>query len=128
MSAAAITGLDAWAQTLAGRDIAVLARSVDALAKLAARQENVTAREVAAVILRDPMLTLRVLRHPEIRRNRRLVADIKTVEHAVMMLGVVRFFDAFRDLPIVEPLLASAANQQRFSSKTRSPSCGKRRS
>lgn len=112
MSTAAITGLEAWADALAGRDLPVFARSVDALAQLAARQENVTAREIAAVIMRDPMLTLRALRYPHSHHSRRVLADITTVEHAVMMLGIVRFFDAFRDLPIAEPLLAVTPGAQ----------------
>jgi len=96
----------AWVEALAERDIPVLAGTVAALADLKARADAVSARDVAQVVLRDPLLALRVIRHLQARHSRRRLADITTVEHALMMLGIEPFFAAFSDLPVIERRLA----------------------
>ena len=96
-----------WADAFAPRAVPVLRASAAALARMAQRAEDIRPREVAAAVLRDPMLTLAVLRHLRTHHSRRMLEDITTVEHAIMMLGVRRFFDAFRELPVMEDALAA---------------------
>ncbi|HUL93778.1 MAG TPA: HDOD domain-containing protein [Burkholderiales bacterium] len=93
--------------SFASRKIPVLARSVKALAALRAVEDAVNPRDVAQAVLRDPMLTLIVVRHLQTHRSRRKLEDITTVEHAIMMLGVQRFFSAFELLPAVEDALGA---------------------
>lgn len=83
----------------------MLGRSVQALAMLRKVEDAVNPRDVAQAVLRDPMLTLIVVRHLQTHRSRRRLEDITTVEHAIMMLGVQRFFSAFEVLPAVEDVL-----------------------
>jgi len=99
------TRLAHWIALLGERDIPVLQRSVDALARLRPREDTVNPRELSQIILRDPMLTLTVVRHLQTRSRRRKLAEITTVEHAVMMLGITPFFAAFSNLPAVEDAL-----------------------
>jgi len=49
---------------------------------------------------------LRVLRYLQVNRHAKQNADITTVEHALMMLGVTPFFTHFSNLPAVETTLA----------------------
>jgi HD-like signal output (HDOD) protein len=101
-----VSNLDQWTAFLCQVEIPVLRSSVDELARLEQNEDNITARDISGVILRDPMLTLRVLRYlPEYRRNRR-GTEITTVGHAVMMLGITPFFRQFRDMKVVEDVLA----------------------
>ncbi|CAG4882159.1 protein of unknown function [Georgfuchsia toluolica] len=96
--------LEGWIARLREARIPVLRRSVEALLELMRREDEVVARDISNVILRDPMLTLSVLRTLQTLRPNRQIADITTIEHGVMMMGVSPFFRQFQNLSIVEDL------------------------
>ncbi len=98
--------LGQWVAFLCQAEIPVLRGSVDELARLKKNEDNVTARDISGVILRDPMLTLKVLRYLQEYRNNSQASEITTVGHAVMMLGITPFFRQFRDMKVVEEVLA----------------------
>jgi len=87
-------------------EIPVLRRTVEELARLREHEEQIIARDIARVLLHDPMFTLRVLRYLQTHRRAAQITDITTVEHALMMLGITPFFEHFGDLPAVESTLA----------------------
>ena len=96
----------AWVRALEAIEIPVLQRTVEELALLRENEERLIARDIARVLLHDPMFTLRVLRYLQMNRRAAQTAEITTVEHALMMLGVTPFFEHFSDLPAVETTLA----------------------
>jgi len=98
--------ISAWVQTLDVVEIPVLQRTVVELTRLRENEERVIARDIARVLLHDPMFTLRVLRYLQAHRRAVQITDITTVEHALMMLGITPFFTHFADLPVVESALA----------------------
>lgn len=98
--------VQAWAGALDAVEIPVLARTVEELARLRENEERVIARDIARVLLHDPMFTLRVLRYLQAHRHAAQTTDITTVEHALMMLGISPFFAQFGKLPAVESTLA----------------------
>ena len=73
-------------------------RPVQALAELRKREDSVTARDIAELVLRDPLMSVKVLRFSQARLTSRQPTEVTTVEHAVMMHGVASFFRQFRDL------------------------------
>jgi len=87
----------------------VLSRSASELARLRAAEDEVTVRDIARVLLHDPLFSLRVLREAQALRGNAQTADIGTVEHALMMLGVRAFFERFSDLPVLERRLGGRA-------------------
>ncbi len=97
--------VERWVQRLSGAPIPVLQPTLDRLAQLKAREDDVRPRELSEAVLHDPMLTLTVLRFLRRHRSSRMLADITTVEHAIMMLGVSPFFTFFANLQPVERLL-----------------------
>ena len=97
--------MDEWVEELKSWDMPVLQRSVRELGKLAGRAEQITAGEIADVVLRDPLMTLKVLRLVNGMSRSRLSNEITTVEHAVMMLGVGPFFNRLSNLKAVEESL-----------------------
>ena len=99
--------LQEWVARLGSARLPVLAGSVEALARLKEHEDDVVARDISRVILRDPMLTLSVLIVLQTRRPNRRIVDITTIEHAIMMMGVSPFFRQFHDLPVVEDVLAA---------------------
>jgi HD-like signal output (HDOD) protein len=66
-------------------------------------------REIADIVLHDPMMTARVLRFSAAHRGRRQLQDLSTVEHAVMMLGVEPFFHHFAQFDVIEDHLKPQA-------------------
>ena len=93
-------------EALGRRPIPVLASTEDALRRLRRDPERVSARDISRIVLRDPLMTLEVLRFAEARRGPRQSADITTVEHAVMMHGIESFMTHFRQLQTLEQTLA----------------------
>jgi HD-like signal output (HDOD) protein len=96
-----------WVSYLDRIEIPVLQRTAQELARLRENEEKVTPRDIAPVLLHDPMFTLRVLRHLQANRRPMQQTDITTVQHALMMLGITPFFAHFADLPVVESTLAN---------------------
>ena len=96
----------AWVRALDSVEIPVLRRTVMELARLREHEEQVIARDIARVLLHDPMFTLQVLRYLQTHRSAAQTSDITTVEHALMMLGITPFFEHFGELPAVESALA----------------------
>lgn len=94
---------------LAGVDLSTLpvfGQTIAELGRLAPRGERVALPELTDIVLHDPLLVLRLLQTVNGRRSR-LGAEITTVGHAVMMLGVQPFFQRFSGLTSVEERLAS---------------------
>ena len=102
------TNLVSWVRYLSRAEIPVLKRTAIDLAQLREQEEesnNVNGRQVASVILHDPLMTLRVLAYIETHRRSSQNADITTIDHAVMMIGVTPFFKHFEEMPLVEDSL-----------------------
>ena len=96
-----------WIRFLDVVEIPVLQRTVEELARLREDEDRVGVRNIAQVLLHDPLFTLRVLRYLQAHRRNAQTADITTLEHAVMMLGITPFFTHFANLPVVELVMAS---------------------
>ena len=94
--------LEQWVEDLRAKDLPVLSRTAAALASLPPRANSLTAAEIAKVVYRDPLMTLKVLTVVNGMRRGRITSDITTVEHAVMMFGINPFFARFQRLATVE--------------------------
>lgn len=96
-----------WVRFLDVVEVPVLQRTVEELARLREDEDRVGVRDIAQVLLHDPLFTLRVLRYLQAHRRTVQTAEITTLEHAVMMLGITPFFTHFANLPVVELVMAS---------------------
>lgn len=96
-----------WIRFLDVVEIPVLQRTVEELERLREDEDRVGVRNIARVLLHDPLFTLRVLRYLEAHRRTVQTADITTLEQALMMLGITPFFTRFVNLPVVELVMAS---------------------
>lgn len=97
--------LQSWLSFYASAELPVLRRTVNELNELRENAEHVNGRTLSAVILQDPLMTLRVLAYIEVRRRKSQTTDITTIERALMMTGTGPFFRDFQDLPLVEDRL-----------------------
>lgn len=100
-----LPSLESWVNYLSQADIPVLKRTARELARLRENEDSVTGRQVAGVILQDPLMTLRVLAYIEANRRKSQTADITTIDRAVMMIGITPFFAKFESLSLVEDSL-----------------------
>lgn len=82
--------------------VPVLRATALELERLERDQDRISGNALSAAILRDPFMTLRVLRFLQSHRTRSQTADITTIAHALMMLGQARFFREFRKLPLLD--------------------------
>lgn len=96
---------DAWVLLFSNNTLPVLRVTKRHLEDMRADLENVDARELARVILQDPIMTVRVLAYIQPLRSRSLQHDITTIAGAVMMAGMQPFFRRFEDLPTIEDML-----------------------
>lgn len=100
-----LTDIEAWVNFFDAAELPVLRHTVHELDQFREDLDRVNARVLAGVILRDPLMTLRVLGYIESHRRQRQTTDITTIERALMMIGIEPFFRDFQDLPLVEDQL-----------------------
>lgn len=100
-----LPNLEAWVAYFHEANLPVLRHTVQELERMRVNAENVNGRVLSATILRDPMMTLRVLGYIETNRRARQTTDITTIERAIMMIGITPFFRDFQDLPQIEDQL-----------------------
>jgi len=107
MTLQAIEGLDGWVAFLSKVDIPVLKQTARDLGALQADAENISARGVAEVIARDPMMTVKLLRYLQGHKHKKQEHEVVQVEQALLMLGVEAFFSKLPPTPLAEELLGS---------------------
>lgn len=73
-----------------------------AILALRNRGESLGAKELARILLADPLATLRVIFEANNRAKLSLGGEIATVEHAILMRGIVPFMDQTASLPVFE--------------------------
>ena len=96
---------ESWLAVFGQAPLPVLRHSVTEIERLRADEDKANGRVIAAAVLHDPMLTLRVLDYIERHRRERQTTDITTIDRAIMMIGTTPFFRDFRDLPVIEERL-----------------------
>ena len=67
--------------------------------------DRINGRDIAAIVLQDPLLAIRVLAYIQPFRGKHLRSDITTIGNAIMMLGVEPFFRRFESPATIESLL-----------------------
>ena len=94
--------IDSYTSFFSQKPIPVLKHTVKELQAMREQEDSINGRTVAALVLSDPMMTLKVLIHIEANRRARQNHDITTIERAIMMMGISPFLRDFSDLPTIE--------------------------
>lgn len=100
-----VRNIEAWVQFLSEKEIPVMRQTVRWMAEARTDLGKIGGREISATVLRDPLMSLRVLRFTLRHHGKRQLQEITTIEHAVMMLGTEPFFHHFAQLDVVEDQL-----------------------
>jgi HD-like signal output (HDOD) protein len=97
--------LQGWVAFLGNADIPVLRQTARDLTNLRKDEENLSARGVALVIARDPMMTVKLLRYLQKHKHSRQAHEVMEVEQALLMLGLNPFFEKIPAQPLVEEMM-----------------------
>lgn len=99
--------LTEWTRFLGEVEIPVLRKTANDLAVLKEQEPSPSpsARNVARIIRRDPLMTVKLLRHLQQHKHKRQQQEIVQVEQALIMLGVENTLDQVTTEPLVEHLL-----------------------
>ena len=101
----ALPSLDSWVLFFSEQELPVLRHTVRRLEEARERMDSISGREIASIILQDPMMTVRMLAYIQPLRGSRLRNDVTTIDQAVVLLGIEPFFKKFENLPMVEDTL-----------------------
>lgn len=100
-----LADIDAYVAFLSGSELPVLRHTRRQLEEASLDIDNVSGKEISRVVLRDPLMAVKVLNYIQPFRGKSLRSDITTIGSAVMMLGVEPFFVKFTELPTIEDRL-----------------------
>lgn len=100
--------IDAWVLLFNSNTLPVLRLTERRLGEMRKNLDRVDARELAKLILQDPIMTVRVLAFIQPLHGRALQHDITTIASAVMMAGIEPFFNRFDELLTIEEQLQDA--------------------
>ncbi len=107
MQADEITGLEGWKMFLSKAEIPVLKQTARDLTTLFEDVDKLSAREVSAVIARDPLMTVKLLRYLQQHKHHTQKHEVLEVEQALLMLGVEAFFRKIPPQPLMDEVLRS---------------------
>ncbi len=105
--AAPLDSVDAYVDFFTAQPLPVLRRTVHDLAALQADMDTVSGKRIAAIVLGDPLMTMKLLTYLQTHRRQAQNHDITTIDRAIMMMGLEPFFRIFADMPTLEDALAA---------------------
>ena len=97
--------MDAWVGYFSSVEMPILRQTARRLDEARQNIDQVNGRDIAAIVLQDPLLAVRVLAYIQPFRGKHLRSDITTIANAIMMLGVEPFFKRFESPITIESLL-----------------------
>jgi HD-like signal output (HDOD) protein len=100
--------LDAWSLFFSNNGLPVLRITKRRIEEMRSNLDRVDARELARLILQDPIMTVRVLAFTQPLRGRSLQHDITTIASSVVMAGIEPFFNYFSELFTIEDQVKEA--------------------
>jgi HD-like signal output (HDOD) protein len=90
--------LAAWTVHFAAASIPVAPQTVIDIAELREDEDSVNAHDIAPVILRDPLMTVKLFAHISSRKRTLQLTEIESVSGCIIMMGVPPFFRTFSNL------------------------------
>ena len=99
--------LDAWVSFFSNAEMPILRQTARRLEEARQDIDKVSGRDIATIVLQDPLLAVRVLAYIQPLSGKHLRSDITTIANAVMMLGIEPFFKKFEAPVTLEATLKS---------------------
>lgn len=99
--------IDSWVALLGQAEMPILRQTARKLEEARQNIDQVSGRDITAIVLQDPLMAVRVLAYIQPFRGKHLRSDITTIANAVMMLGIEPFFRKFESPNTIETVLKS---------------------
>lgn len=99
--------LEAWVDFFNSEEMPVLRQTARRLEEARQNIDKISGRDIATIVLQDPLMAVRVLAYIQSFSGNRLRSDITTIANAVMMLGIEPFFKKFEAPKTLEATLKS---------------------
>lgn len=91
-----------WVAFFKVADIPVLKQTAREIKRLNDDEDNTSPRDIALVVLNDPMMVFKVLTFMQKHKSSSQLQDLVQVEQAILMLGTTTFFQHIPPSPLVE--------------------------
>lgn len=97
--------LEAWVIFFSNAEMPILRQTARRLEEARRNIDRISGRDIAAIVLQDPLMAIRVLACIQPFRGKHLRSDITTIANAVMVLGIEPFFSRFETPLTIEAML-----------------------
>lgn len=104
---APLPDLESWVIFFSNAELPVLRQTVRRLEEARQNIDKVSGRDIAEIVLQDPLMAIRVLAYIQPFHGKHLRSDITTIANAIMMLGIEPFFARFETPLTIEAMLKS---------------------
>jgi HD-like signal output (HDOD) protein len=99
--------LEAWIIFFSNAEMPILRQTARKLEEARENIDDINGRDIANIVLQDPLMAIRLLAYIQPITGKRLRSDITTIAHAVMMMGIEPFFNTLGTPPTIEAMLHS---------------------
>ncbi|MCP5269363.1 MAG: HDOD domain-containing protein [Zoogloeaceae bacterium] len=99
--------LETWVLFFSGAELPVLRHTARQLDEAREKIDRISGRDIARIVLQDPLMTVKVLAYIQPFSGKNLRSDITTIASAVMMIGIEPFFEQFKEMITIEQMLKS---------------------
>ena len=99
--------LEAWVTFFSNAEMPILRQTARRLEEARQNIDHINGRDIAAIVLQDPLMAVHVLGCIQPFQGKHLHSDITTIANAVMMLGIEPFFSRFETPLTIEAMLKS---------------------
>lgn len=100
-----LADVQAYVEFLSGSQLPVLRHTRRQLEEARANIDRINGKDISRIVLRDPLMAVKVLYYIQPFKGKALRSEISTVGGAIMMLGIEPFFKQFDELTTVEERL-----------------------
>ncbi len=97
--------LESWTRFFSQAEVPVLRQTLRRLEVARGHIDRISGRDIAAIVLQDPLMSVRVLAYIQTLSSKRLRSDITNIGNAVMMQGIEPFFNNLGEPPTIEAML-----------------------
>lgn len=105
MAGQPLPDIETWVALLGKAEMPILRQTARKLEEARQNIDQVSGRDITAIVLQDPLMAVRVLAYIQPFRGKHLRSDITTIANAVMMLGIEPFFRKFESPTTIETVL-----------------------
>ena len=100
-----LQSLESWVNFFSKAEMPVLRKTLRQLEEARSKIDRINGRDIAAIVLQDPLMSIRVLAYIQPFISKRLHSDITNIGNAIMMQGIEPFFKNIGEPPTIEAML-----------------------